>query len=277
MFTDMVGYTALMQEDEAVAVAKRHRYATVLDEQHSASGGRIVQYLGDGSLSIFNSALDAVRCAVEAQRAFAEDLEVPVRIGIHLGEVIVESTGIIGDTVNIASRIESFGLPGSVMVSDSVHDQLKNQSLYNFVDLGKFKLKNVGRPFTIFAIATQGVAVPAADQLQGKGERLASLPANLPEPGSPLLGREADLAALTELLGDHRVVTITGPGGIGKTRTAIEVCRRLAPDFLDGVREGEAFDGRAGRGGRGRTQSLRCGGVGAGRLRRAGRLAPSGR
>ena len=235
MFTDMVGFTALMQEDEAIAIAKRDRYAAVLRQEHAAAGGRIVQYLGDGSLSIFNSALDAVRCAAAAQRAFSHAVEVPVRIGIHVGEVIVEPTGIVGDAVNIASRIESFGYPGGVMVSESVHDQLKNQTLYTFVDLGKFRLKNVGHPFTIFAIATQGIALPTPDQLQGKGERLASLPANLPEPASPLLGREADLAALTELVGEHRVVTITGPGGIGKTRTAIELSRRLAPEFLDGV------------------------------------------
>jgi predicted ATPase len=235
MFTDMVGYTALMQEDEAVALAKRDKYAAVLHEQHAAAGGRIIQYLGDGSLSIFDSALDAVRCAVEAQRAFSRDLEVPVRIGIHVGDVMVEPTGIVGDAVNIASRIESFGFPGGVTISDSVHDQLKNQSLFTFVDLGKFRLKNIGRPFTIFALAADGVALPAPDHLHGKGERLASLPANLPESGSPLLGREADLAALTELLSEHRVVTITGTGGIGKTRTAIEVCRRLAPDFLEGI------------------------------------------
>jgi predicted ATPase len=235
MFTDMVGFTALMQEDEALALAKRNKYAAVLHEQHDAGGGRIVQYLGDGSLSIFDSALDAVRCAVEAQRAFGRALEVPVRIGIHVGDVMVEPSGIVGDAVNIASRIESFGFPGGVTISDSVHDQLKNQSLFTFVDLGKFRLKNVGRPFTIFAIAADGVAVPAPDHLHGKGERLVSLPANLPEPASPLLGREADLAALNELVGEHRVVTITGPGGIGKTRTAIEVCRRLAPEFLDGI------------------------------------------
>jgi adenylate cyclase len=123
MFTDMVGYTALMQEDEAVALAKRDKYAAVLHEQHAAAGGRIIQYLGDGSLSIFDSALDAVRCAVEVQRALSQDLEVPVRIGIHVGDVMVEPTGIIGDAVNIASRIESFGFPGGVTISDSVHDQ----------------------------------------------------------------------------------------------------------------------------------------------------------
>jgi predicted ATPase/class 3 adenylate cyclase len=235
MFTDMQGFTALMQSDEEVALAKRDKYRTILEEQHEAFGGTIVQFLGDGSLSTFPNSVDAVACAIAVQKVLREPLEVPVRIGIHVGDVIVEETGLVGDAVNIASRIESFGSPGAVMVSDSVQDQVKNQPTFDFVDLGKFKLKNVGRPFTIYAIATDGLAVPAPDFLKGKGEQLASLPANLPDPVAPILGREADLAALNDLVAQHRVVTITGPGGIGKTRTAIEVCRRLGPEFLDGI------------------------------------------
>ena len=76
--------------------------------------------------------------------------------------------------------------------------------------------------------------VPDAAALEGKGER-ASLPSNLPEPAAPLLGRGADLASLAELARAHRVVTISGPGGVGKTRTMIELGRTLAPEFLDGV------------------------------------------
>ena len=120
-------------------------------------------------------------------------------------------------------------------MSDSVHDQVKNQPQLGFVNLGKFKLKNVGRPFEIFAVSTDGLEVPAPDFLEGKGERFASLPSNLPDPGTPLLGRDEDLSALIELLERHRVVTVTGPGGMGKTRTAIEVCHRLASRFFDGI------------------------------------------
>lgn len=100
---------------------------------------------------------------------------------------------------------------------------------------GKFRLKNVGRAFEIFAVSTDGLEVPAADFLHGKGERFASLPSNLPEPETPLLGRDGDLSAGVDLLERHRVVTVTGPGGIEKTRMAIEVCQRLASRFLDGV------------------------------------------
>ena len=235
MFADMVGFTALMQEDEQLALWARARYASVLNAQHEAFGGRIVQYYGDGALTIFPNSLDAVRCAIEIQKELRQPPDVPVRIGIHVGNVIVEPTGLIGDAVNIASRIESFGVAGGVLVSDSVHDQVRNQPQLGFVNLGKFKLKNVGRPFEIYAVSAGGLAVPAADLLLGKGEQFASLPSNLPDPATPLLGRDADLTALIGLLEQHRVVTVTGPGGIGKTRTAIEVCHRLASQFLDGI------------------------------------------
>jgi class 3 adenylate cyclase len=235
MFADIVGYTALMQEDERLGIETRAKYLKVLETQHEAFGGTIVQYYGDGALTMFPNSVDAIRCAIEIQKEFRRPPAVPVRIGIHVGNVIVEPTGLIGDAVNIASRIESFGVPGGVLISDSVHDQIKNQSQLGFVGLGKFKLKNVGRPFEIFAVSTEGLEVPAADFLQGKGERFASLPCNLPDPGTPLLGRDADVSALIDLLERHRVVTVTGPGGIGKTRMAIEVCQRLASRFLDGI------------------------------------------
>jgi predicted ATPase/class 3 adenylate cyclase len=235
MFADMVGFTALMQEDEHLGLQARAKYRMVLEAQHMAFAGRIVQYYGDGALTIFPNSVDAVLCAIEIQKEFSQPLEVPVRIGIHVGNVIIEPTGLIGDAVNIASRIESFGISGGVLVSDSVHDQVKNQPQLGFVNLGKFKLKNIGRPFEIFAVSTDGLEVPAADFLQGKGERFASLPSNLPDPGTPLLGRDVDLSALIDLLERHRVVTVTGPGGTGKTRAAIEVCHRLASRFFDGI------------------------------------------
>lgn len=234
MFTDIEGFTALMQADEERALATRAKYVDVLTQQHEAFGGTIVQYFGDGSLSTFPNSIDAVLCAVAAQQAFRTPLEVPVRIGVHIGNVIVESTGVIGDAVNIASRIESFGFPGAVMISDSVQDQVKNQSAFDLIDLGEFKLKNVARPFSIFAVDADGLVVPASSALHGKGGQLASLPSNLPDLASTMVGREQDLAALTDLVKTHRVVTITGPGGIGKTSTAIAVCR-LLPEFVGGT------------------------------------------
>jgi predicted ATPase/class 3 adenylate cyclase len=234
MFTDMVGYTALFQADERVALDRRNRYTAAVERHHENFGGTIVQRLGDGTMGMFPSSLAAVQAAVEMQRELAGH-DVRVRIGIHVGEVIVEPHGLIGDPVNIAARIESFAVPGGVMLSDVAYDQLRNRSDVAVVGLGRFKLKNVGRPFELFAVAAEGIVVPDARGLEGKGERFASLPGNLPELATPLIGRAADLDSLVALVRERRVVTITGPGGVGKTRILVEVGRTLAPEFLDGV------------------------------------------
>ena len=234
MFTDMVGYTALIQTDERLAVDTRQRYVAALDRQHDAFGGTIVQRLGDGSMSMFPSSFAAVGAAVAMQQEFAAQ-DVPVRIGVHVGEVVVEPERLTGEAVNIAARIESFAVPGGVMLSDAAYDQIRNRSDVAVVALGRFRLKHVGRPFELYAVSADGIVVPDPGALEGKGERLASLPSNLPDPATGLVGRADDLAALFKLAREHRVVTITGPGGVGKTRIVSELGRRLAPEFLDGV------------------------------------------
>jgi predicted ATPase len=137
--------------------------------------------------------------------------------------------------VNIAARIESFAVPGGVMLSDSAYDQIKNRTDVGLAGLGRFRLKNLGRPFELYAVSADGVVVPDPAALEGKGERFASLPSNLPDPVAALVGRAADLESLVKLTREHRVVTITGPGGVGKTRIVIALGRLLAPEFLDGV------------------------------------------
>jgi predicted ATPase len=234
MFTDMVGYTALIQTDERLAVDTRQRYVAALDRQHDAFGGTIVQRLGDGSMSMFPSSFAAVGAAVAMQQELAAQ-DVPVRIGVHVGEVVVEPERLTGEAVNIAARIESFAVPGGVMLSDAAYDQIRNRSDVAVVALGRFRLKHVGRPFELYAVSADGIVVPDPGALEGKGERLASLPSNLPDPATGLVGRADDLAALFKLAREHRVVTITGPGGVGKTRIVSELGRRLAPEFLDGV------------------------------------------
>ncbi|MDQ1604979.1 MAG: hypothetical protein QOE01_2824 [Actinomycetota bacterium] len=234
VFTDMVGYTALVQSDERVGVDKRDRYWRALERQHTVFGGTIVQRLGDGSMSMFPSALAAASAGVEIQRELLAQ-KISVRIGIHIGEVIVEPERLTGAAVNIAARIESFAVPGGVILSDSAHDQVAGRSDLAVVDLGRFKLKGVGRPFELYAVSADGVVVPDPRELAGKGERLLGLPDNLPTPSAPLLGRARDLDALVELARAHRVVTITGPGGVGKTSIVTELGRRLAPEFAAGV------------------------------------------
>ncbi len=234
VFTDMVGYTALLQADERSALEKRDRYWAALERHHDASEGTIVQRLGDGSMSMFPSSLAAVRAAVAIQRELTAQ-DVPVRIGIHTGEVIVEPERLTGEAVNVASRIESFATPGGVMLSDSAYEQIRNQAELEVVSLGRFKLKNVGRPFDIYSVRSDGLVVPDATALEGKGERIERFGARLPEAAAPLIGRADDLTALADLAQRNRIVTITGPGGVGKTTVLAELGRTLAPELLGAV------------------------------------------
>ncbi len=168
MFTDIEGYTALMQQDEKKAVEYRNRHREVFNAITKKFKGKILQYYGDGTLSTFGSAIDAVRCGIELQQAFMKEPRIPVRIGIHSGDIIFTEDDIIGDGVNVASRIESLAAVGSVLISDKVYDEVKNQTGIQTVSMGKYGLKNVGKPMEVFGVTNPGLVVPAKDQIARK-------------------------------------------------------------------------------------------------------------
>jgi len=168
MFTDIRDYTALMQRDEVKAVEFRNRHREVFNAITKKYKGKILQYYGDGTLSTFSSAIDAVRCGIEMQLAFQEAPRIPVRVGIHTGDILCTEDDIIGDGVNIASRIESLSVAGSVFISEKVYDEVKNQPDIHTVSMGVFDLKNVDKPIEVFAITNPGLIVPEKDQVSGK-------------------------------------------------------------------------------------------------------------
>ena len=168
MFTDIQGYTALMQKNEQQAVAVREKHRRVFNSTTRKFQGRILQYYGDGTLSTFESAIHAVECAIEMQRELRQEPSIPVRIGIHIADIIVSDEEIIGDGVNVASRIESLAVAGSVLVSERVHDELKNQNAIKATLLNSFKFKNVANPIAIYAISNDGLVVPKWTDLKGK-------------------------------------------------------------------------------------------------------------
>ncbi len=165
MFTDVVGYTALMQDDEEAARVVRLRHREALEAAIAAHGGELVQYLGDGSLSSFPSAVRAVSAAVDVQQALRE--EVPLRIGIHQGEIAFDDQGIYGDSVNVASRVMGLGTAGSVLVSEKAQDELKNQRDFSTASLGQFNLKNVKHPMVVYAVRREGLDVPTREEVLG--------------------------------------------------------------------------------------------------------------
>ena len=168
MFTDMVGYTALMQKDEKKAKSLRDRHRSVLDEIINKHQGRILQYYGDGTLVIFGSAIESVLCAVEIQRELQKEPVIPLRIGIHSGDIVYDDEGVYGDGVNIASRIEALSISGAVLISDKLYSEIKNHPSLLAESLGSYQLKNVIEPIEIFALINPGLKIPSQLQLKIK-------------------------------------------------------------------------------------------------------------
>ncbi len=159
MFTDIEGYTSLMQQNESNAILQLSQYKQLILQQIRQYDGRLIKYVGDGTLSAFNSSFHAVSCAVALQKECCK-AKIPVRIGIHQGEVIFENKDVFGDAVNLSSRIQNAGVSGSVLISEKVNDELINHPELKTVHLGSFILKNVNLPVQLFAIRSEGLVVP---------------------------------------------------------------------------------------------------------------------
>jgi class 3 adenylate cyclase len=169
MFTDIVGYTTIMHENEDKAANIRQRHRDVFQREHENFQGEILQYFGDGTLSIFQSGVEAVECAIKMQQAFQEKDPVPLRIGIHLGDVVLNGNDVYGDGVNIASRIESLGVPGSILISDKLFFAVRSHEFISAQSVGYFEFKNIKDPIEVFALANDGIRVPGDDgQTDGK-------------------------------------------------------------------------------------------------------------
>ena len=167
MFTDIVGYTSLMQQDEQTAVDMTKRYIKVLKQFVTSHGGEILNDYGDGSLCTFSSATEAVKCAMDMQQQLQNEPKVPLRIGLHIGEIFFEDGKIFGDGVNIASRIQSLGAANSILFSSEINSKLNNQPGFKMVSMGKFHFKNVSVPMEIFALANDGLVVQDKNKMEG--------------------------------------------------------------------------------------------------------------
>src|SRR6476620_8419686 len=167
LFTDIVGYTTMMQKDEQNALAVTRHFVVVLKQSAEAYHGKILNDYGDGSLCCFPSSTEAVKAAVQVQQELQQEPKVPLHIGIHVGELFFEENKVMGDSVNVASRIQSLACANSILFSKEVFDKLKKQPECKSVSLRKFEFKNVDEPLEIFALAREGLIVPKREQLTG--------------------------------------------------------------------------------------------------------------
>lgn len=177
MFTDIEGYTALVAEDEERALSMVRDHRKVLEEKTLEYGGEVMEFYGDGSLSIYQSAVEAVECAIEMQREYAKvGSRIPVRIGIHLGDIVQRDGSIFGNGVNVASRIESIGIAGNILISHQVNTELSNHAGFNTKSYGKFKFKNVSDEIELFAVDHPDTVIPQKSKLRSaKGKPLRQL------------------------------------------------------------------------------------------------------
>jgi adenylate cyclase len=159
MFTDMVGYSALMQRNESLALELLHEHQQLLRSVFVTYGGREIKATGDGFMVEFASALQATRCAIEIQRALGErnsskptERSVQIRIGLHLGDVEVRDADVYGDGVNIAARIEPLAEAGGVCVSGAVYEQVRSKIGLSFLHIGRPQLKNIAEPVEVYKI-----------------------------------------------------------------------------------------------------------------------------
>jgi TolB-like protein/class 3 adenylate cyclase/tetratricopeptide (TPR) repeat protein len=161
---DVAGYSRLMSLDEVGTARLLREHSVVFDALVAKHGGRIVKTTGDGLLIEFPSVVDAVECAVAMQAVMAErnagvqqDRRMLFRIGINLGDVLVEGDDILGDGVNIAARLESIAEPGGICISASAYDQVCGKVAVEFADLGEQSLKNIARPVRAYAVVRDGL------------------------------------------------------------------------------------------------------------------------
>jgi adenylate cyclase len=157
---DVVGYSRMMGADEAgTLTALKAWYKDALQPLMTKHSGRVVKLMGDGVLAEFASAVNAVECAVEMQKSMAaasedapEERKIILRIGINLGDVIVEGSDLYGDGVNVAARLETMAEPGGICISDDAHRQVRDKLDIAFEDAGEHQLKNIARPLRIFRV-----------------------------------------------------------------------------------------------------------------------------
>jgi adenylate cyclase len=166
---DVVGYSRLMEQNEAgTLVALKSRRKDILQPLLAKHTGRIIKLMGDGVLVEFASAVNAVQCAVELQNAMSaanadlpQDSRILLRVGINLGDVMVEGGDLYGDGVNIAARLETLADPGSVVVSRTVFNHVRGKVKLGFDDLGEQQLKNISEPVRIYRLRPNAEAAMA--------------------------------------------------------------------------------------------------------------------
>src|SRR5271154_4921340 len=223
LFTDVEGSTRRWEADAEGMRAALAAHDEVLRSAIEEHGGRLFKHTGDGVCAAFSSPRSAVNAAVGAQG----ELQLPVRMGLATGEAELRDSDYFGTVLNRAARVMATGHGGQILLADSTAVLLSGVDL---MDLGPRRLRDVPTPVGVFQVRAPGLATDFPPL-----RALDTSPGNLRRATSSLIGRESELDEVQAAVKAHRLVTLTGVGGVGKTRLALEVAARLVDEFPDGV------------------------------------------
>ncbi len=236
LFTDIEGSTRLLEELGERFRALQDDHATIVRAAIAHGDGVEVRTEGDSFFAVFNTPGGAIRAGVHAQRALAghgwpSGRALRIRMGIHIGEGVLGGDDYLGLDVNRAARIAAVGWGGQILISDAVRGMVERDlpEGVGVRSLGMHRLKDLARPEHLFDLVIAGLPseFPPIRSLEA--------PIDLPEQLTSFVGRRAEIAKARQLLAANRLLTLTGPGGTGKTRLAVHVAEEVAPDFPDGV------------------------------------------
>src|SRR5436190_2188696 len=237
LFTDLEGSTRLWQEHPDAMKTALARHDEILGDAVAAHDGHIVKTTGDGVHAVFASAHDALHAAVSAQRAFSDESwatpdPLKVRMGLHTGEAEHRDGDYYGTATNRAARLMSVAHGGQILVSLSTEELLSDEMRDGLalIDLGEHRLRDLSRPDRVFQVRAPGLPAEFPPI-----RTLDAFPGNLPVQLTSFVGRRDELAELGAILRDARLVTITGTGGVGKTRIAVQLAAELLQRFPDGA------------------------------------------
>ncbi len=239
MSADVVGYSRLMGEDDLATLQDIVATRKLATQHVQAHEGRMIDTAGDSMLADFASAVQALHCAVGLQQELgrrnamrAEARRMVLRIGLNIGDILEQDAALYGDAVNLAARLQALGEPGGVCVSAAMHELVQGKLPVAFEFAGEHEVKNIAKPVGMYHVRFAGspaLADGANDAAPMQGQH------NLPQALSSFIGREHEIAAARELLAEHRLLTLVGPGGIGKTRLSMQVASAMGAQFSDGV------------------------------------------
>src|ERR1700758_1847916 len=223
LFTDVEGSTRRWESDAQAMRAALVVHDKVLRTAIEAYDGFLFSHTGDGFVAAFASPMSAVNAAIDAQR----ELQLPVRMGLATGEAELREADYFGAVLNRAARVMAAGHGGQILLADSTAGLLSGVDL---LDLGPRRLRDLPTPIGVFQLRAAGLRTefPALRALD-------TSPGNLRAATPSLIGRESEVAELQAAVKAHRLVTLTGVGGVGKTRLALEIAGQLADEFPDGV------------------------------------------